>query len=91
VTLGDADFRKSLMKMIYRKFIKNSVTICHLSLCILSGSRNGQRHVVGLPAFLVGLENQKCFHSSSLNKDSPGTAAGSTLMISLRNGRICKS
>jgi hypothetical protein len=31
VTLGDGDFRKSPMKIIYRKVIKNSVTTCHLS------------------------------------------------------------
>jgi hypothetical protein len=31
VTLGDADFRKSPMKMVYRKVPKNSVTTCHLS------------------------------------------------------------
>ena len=31
VTLGDGVFRKFLMKMIYRKFPKNSVTTCHLS------------------------------------------------------------
>jgi len=35
VTLGDADFRKSPMKMIYRKLPKNSVTTCHLSPLIL--------------------------------------------------------
>jgi hypothetical protein len=29
MTLGDADFRKSPMKMIYRKVTKNSVITCH--------------------------------------------------------------
>jgi hypothetical protein len=31
VTLGDGVFRKSLMKMIYRKLLKTAVTTCHMS------------------------------------------------------------